>query len=393
MKDDTKIVLAGREPHAHHGAVNPPVYHASTILFPTLSALEESAKGRARRSVVYGRRGTPTLFALEDAVAELEGGDTCVLCPSGLAAVSVALLAFLKAGDHLLMTDSVYGPTRVFCDTVLRRFGVETTYYDPLIGSGIAGLIRAETHVVFTESPGSLTFEVQDIPAIVEAAYAKGALVLMDNTWASPLFFKALEHGVDVAIQAGTKYLVGHSDVMIGTATARGAVGEQLRRFHGTLGQTAGPDDVYLTQRGLRTLGVRLRRHEETGLRLARWLQTRPEVTRVLHPALPGDSGHEIWKRDFLGASGLFAIVLKPCSKPALAAMVDHLRLFGMGYSWGGYESLILPSDPAPIRTATAWTDEGLLLRIHAGLEDPDDLIADLAAGFDRLNSESRIET
>jgi cystathionine beta-lyase len=392
MKDDTRIVAAGRQPHAHDGIVNPPVYHASTVLFPSVKALEDASKPPTERKVVYGRRGTPTTWALEDAIAELEGGDSCVLCPSGLAAITTALLAILKTGDHLLMTDSTYGPTRTFCDTILKNLGIETTYYDPCIGADITRLMRENTRVVFTESPGSLTFEVQDIPAIARTAHERGALVLLDNTWASPLFFKPFEHGVDVSIQAGTKYIVGHSDVMLGAITTRSDLSRTLRGAHGTLGMHVGPDDVYLAQRGFRTLGVRLARHQETGLALAHWLQRRPEVARVLHPALPDDPGHELWQRDFLGASGLFGIVLKPTPKQAVAAMLDGLALFGMGYSWGGYESLILPADPRPIRTATRWDAEGPLLRLHAGLEDPDDLIADLEAGFVRLNAAAGAE-
>jgi cystathionine beta-lyase len=386
MKDRTRVVTAGRDPAAQHGIVNPPVWHASTVLFPSLAALEEASRS-PHRGVFYGRRGTPTSFALEDAIAEIEGGAQCRLCPSGLAAIATALLAFLGSGDHLLMVDSVYGPTRAFCDGTLRRFGVETTYYDPLIGARIADLIRSDTRVVFVESPGSLTFEVQDVPAIAAAAHARGAYVLMDNTWASPLYFKPFAHGVDVSIQAATKYLVGHSDAMLGSITTTEESWPQLLRAHGQLGQCAGPDDIYLGQRGLRTLAVRLERHWQNGLILAEWLRTRPEVARVLHPALPDDPGHALWRRDFLGASGLFAAVLHPCSKAALAAMVDDLQLFGMGYSWGGYESLVLPSDPRPLRSATEWREEGRLLRFHAGLEDIDDLIADLEAGFARLNA------
>lgn len=386
MKEETKVVTAGRDPENHYGIINPPVYHASTVLFSTLAALE----GRdplSSRSVTYGLRGTPTQFALNQALAELEGGHECWLFPSGLAAVVVALLAYVKAGDHVLMTDSVYGPTRTFCDIWLRRFGVATTYYDPLIGSAIAGLMRPETTIVFTESPGSLTFEVQDIPAISAAAKDGGATVIMDNTWASPLYFKPFEHGVDVSVQAATKYIVGHSDAMLGSVTSTEAAWPALQRAALLFGQQGAPDDCYLAQRGLRTMAVRLARHQETGLRLARCLLDRPEVDQVLHPGLPGDFGHDIWKRDFTGASGLFGVVLKPCSRQGLAAMLDGLELFGMGYSWGGYESLILPSDPRPVRTATRWSAPGPLLRIHAGLEDPQDLIADLEAGFERLKA------
>jgi cystathionine beta-lyase len=388
MKDETKLITLGRQSEAHHGAVNVPVYHASTILFPSLD--EHDARYAARRAdqqvTTYGLAGTPTTFALENAVAALEGGFRAILFPSGLAAVAGALLASLKAGDHLLMVDSVYEPTRTLCDGLLRRFGIETTYYPPLIGAGIAALIRPNTAVVFVESPGSLTFEVQDVPAIAAAAHAAGALVVMDNTWASPLFFKPFQHGVDLSIQAGTKYLGGHSDVLIGTVTAHQDCWPRLRdTARHQLGQGAGPDDVAMTLRGMRTLAVRLRRQEASGLKIAGWLKQRPEVVRVLHPALPEDPGHAIWRRDFLGAAGLFGVELKPCPRAALAAMLDGLALFGMGYSWGGFESLIVWARPERVRTAVPWTAPGPLLRLSIGLEDPDDLIADLAAGFDRL--------
>ncbi len=381
-RPETTIVTAGRDPEANFGVVNPPVYHASTILYPTFQSLK-----KREVKYTYGRRGTPTTAMLAEAVAELEGGAHCALAPSGLAAVTISLLANLKAGDHLLMTDSVYGPTRNFCDTTLTRFGVEVEYYDPRIAGDISKLIRPTTTVVFVESPGSVTFEVQDIPAIAEAAHEGGALVIMDNTWASPLFFKPFEHGVDISVQAATKYLCGHSDVMAGTITTTEEAWQQTIDGHGQIGMCLAPDDAYLIQRGLRTLSVRLKQHMETGLVLARWLETRPEVARVIHPALPSHPDHALWQRDFTGASGLFSIELAPCSDDALAAMLDDLELYGMGYSWGGYESLIVPQYPAKIRTATKYEAEGPLLRIHAGLESPEDLMADLEAGFDRLNA------
>ena len=387
MKQDTTVVTAGRHPEDHHGAVNPPVYHVSTVLFPTVAALKAAERPSEARRITYGRAGTPTTFALEDAVVALEGGHACQSFPSGLAAVSGALLAFLDAGDHLLMTDSTYGPTRRFCDQMLARLGVEITYYDPLIGGGIADIMTPATEVVFVESPGSLTFEVQDVPAIAAAAHAGGATVIMDNTWASPLYFKPFEHGVDVSVQAATKYIVGHADAMLGTATATEAAWPALRRTASNLGAHAAPDDCYLGQRGLRTLSVRLARHQETALALTRWLQARSEVARVIYPALADDPGHAMWRRDFTGASGLFGVVLRPTKPDAVAAMLDGLELFGMGYSWGGYESLIVPTEPAKIRTATTWDEPGPSLRIHAGLEDPDDLIADLEAGLARLKS------
>lgn len=387
MKDETKLVVAGRDPDANHGVVNPPVYHASTILYPSMAEMEtrQAARLRGERGVYYGRFGTPTTFALEDVVAAVEGGHACMLYSSGLGAIAGTLLAFLNAGDHLLMVDSAYRPTRQFCDTILARFGVETTYYDPLVGAGIAAMIRSNTAVVFVESPGSHTFEVQDVPAIAAAAHEAGAVVVMDNTWASPLFFKPFAHGVDVSIQAATKYIVGHSDAMLGTATATEAAWPRLREAGLALGQCAGPDDVYLCQRGIRTLAARLHRHQESGIEIARWLGRRAEVARVLHPALPGSPGHEIWRRDFLGASGLFSVIFEPCSKEALAAFVDGLELFGLGASWGGYESLVLPQ--RPVRTAVPWRAEGPLVRFHVGLEDVDDLKADLEAGFARLKA------
>ena len=381
-KQDTVIVTAGRDPEANFGIVNPPVYHASTVLYPTL----EAVKARAQ-PVTYGRRGTPTTFALQDAIAELEGGYKTALTSSGLSAVTTALLAFLKTGDHLLMVDSVYQPSRHFCDTVLVRYGVNVEYYDPLIGGGIERLIRPETKVIFAESPGSVTFEVQDIPAIAEAAHRSGITVMLDNTWASPIYFKSFEHGVDVSIQAVTKYLCGHSDVMMGSITTTEAAWKNLLDTHGAIGQCVAPDDVYLVLRGIRTLSTRLERHMKTGIALAQWLAKRPEVKRVLHPALPDDPGHKIWERDFTGACGLFSVELEPCSEKALAAFLDGLELFGMGYSWGGFESLVIPQYPKKMRTATEWNAEGQILRFHAGLEDICDLVADLEAGFARLQA------
>ena len=381
-QQDTLVVTAGRDPEANFGIVNPPVYHASTVLYPTL----EAEKTRSQ-PVTYGRRGTPTTFALQDAIAELEGGYKTALTSSGLSAVTTALLAFLKAGDHLLMVDSAYQPSRHFCDSVLTRYGVDVEYYDPLIGAEIEKLVRPETKVIFTESPGSVTFEVQDIPAIAEVARRSGITLMLDNTWASPLYFKPFEHGVDVSIQAVTKYLCGHSDVLMGSITATEEAWKELLDTHGAIGQCAAPDDVYLVLRGIRTLSTRLERHMKTGIALAEWLKKRPEVKRVLHPALPGCPGHEIWRRDFTGACGLFSIEMNPCSEKALADFLDGLELFGMGYSWGGFESLVIPQYPKKMRTATEWTAEGQILRFHAGLEHIADLIADLEAGFERLHA------
>lgn len=378
----TRLSVAGRHPEEAFGFINPPVYHGSTVLFP-------STKDMAERTNMYGygRRGSPTMTALQEAVCALEGGAGVVLCPSGLSAVSTALFAVLKAGDHLLVADTVYDPTRTFCDNVLTRFGVEVTYYDPLIGAGIADLFQPNTRAVFTESPGSLTFEIQDIPAIVEAAHAKDILVLLDNTWATPLYFPAHALGVDLSISAATKYLSGHSDVLFGTVSANARTWRTLLKTHGDVGMCVGPDDVYLALRGLRTLSVRLEAHQKSALELARWLETRPEVSRVLYPALPSHPSHALWKRDFLGATGLFSIVLKPVSQKAVSAFLDHLRFFGLGYSWGGFESLVVPFRAAPYRTASQWEPEGPTIRLHIGLEDVRDLKADLEQGFRRLNN------
>ncbi len=383
-RTSTEIVHSGRDPFAHHGFVNPPVYRGSTVLFKSLEAFE-----KREQRYVYGRRGTPTTDALEDAICTLEGGVRTWLTPSGAAAIAAALLAFTKAGDHILVADTVYQPTRKICNGILKRFGVETTFYDPLIGADIAKLMKPNTTVVFTESPGSQTFEVQDIPAIAAAAKAKGAWVLMDNTWASPLYFKPFEHGVDVSIQAATKYIVGHADAMLGAITGNARAAPIMLDETQSIGICAGTEEVYLGLRGIRTIEVRLERHWRSGLAVARWLEQRPEVSRVLHPALENDPGHALWKRDFLGASGLFAFELKPVPKKAVAAMLDGLQLFGMGASWGGFESLVLTFNATPYRTATKWETAGPTVRIHIGLEDVADLKDDLDEGFARLKAAS----
>jgi cystathionine beta-lyase len=382
LKPNTKVTIAGRNPFAHHGYVNPPVYHASTLLYPTVEEYLDH-----RGPYHYGRRGTPTSEALEQAFQEMEGR-ACAgvkVAPSGLAAISIALLAVLNAGDHLLVTDSAYGPTRSFCDTVLARLGVTTTYYDPRAGDRIAFLLQPNTRAVFTESPGSLSFEMQDIPAIAAAAHAQNAVVLMDNTWASPLYFRPLDHGVDIAIQSGTKYIGGHSDVMLGTIAANKTTWPRVHDIVGTMGICVGPDDMFLGLRGLRTLAVRLARHMQSGLTVARWIEQRAEVLRVLHPALPSDPGHAIWQRDFTGACGLFSVMLKPAPQTAVHAFLNALTLFGMGASWGGFESLATPFDCTKARTATTWAPGGPAIRLHIGLEDVDDLIADLEHGFAAL--------
>ena len=370
---------AGRDPDEHFGFVNPPVYHASTVLYPTA---EDQVAHRSRYQ--YGRRGTPTTEALQQALAAIEG-DACAgvaLLPSGLSAVSTALMAVAGASDHILVTDSVYRPTRTFCDSVFKRMGVETTYYDPLIGREIAKLFKPNTRAVFTEAPGSQSFEMQDIPAIAAVAHEKGAYVLMDNTWATPLYFRSLEHGVDLSIQAGTKYIGGHSDIMFGCVSAHAETWANLKDVAGTLGLCVGPDDVYLALRGLRTLGVRLERHNKSALQIASWLEKRPEVKRVMHPGLASDHGHAIWMRDFTGASGLFSVVVNPCSEAAVYAFMNALTLFGIGYSWGGFESLVIQFDCTEYRSATRWAPGGPTLRFHIGLEDSGDLIADLERGF-----------
>lgn len=378
-KPDTRLSIGGREPFEHHGYVNTPVYHASTLLYRTA---EDYLARRGRYQ--YGRRSTPTSEALVNALRDIEGRACAdvTLLPSGLAAISAALLAVLRSGDHLLVTDSCYGPTRKFCDSTLVRLGITTTYYDPLVGGGIAKLMQKNTRAVFVESPGSLSFEIQDVPAIAAAAHAHGALVLMDNTWASPLYFRALEKGVDLSIQSGTKYIGGHSDVMLGTVSANESASPQLRDFVFGAGLCVGPDDMFLGLRGLRTMGVRLARHQQSGLTVARWLEQRPEVLRVVHPALPSHPGHAIWKRDFTGACGLFSFVFKSVRQEAIFAFLNALTLYGMGASWGGYESLAIPFDCSDYRTATKWAPGGPTVRLHIGLEDVGDLIADLERGF-----------
>lgn len=375
-KPDTVLVRAGRMSDTHFGAVNTPVYRASTILFPDVASM---APGK--QAYTYGRRGTPSSRSLEDAIGELEGGAGVVLIPSGLNAVATALLSVLASGDHLLVSDSAYGPTRLFCDTILKRYGIETSYYPPR--ADIAPLLKPSTKAVFCESPGSQTFEIQDVPAIAKAAHGHGASVLLDNTWATPLLFDAHGHGVDLSIQAGTKYLGGHADVNIGYVSANQSHLARLKETHGNMGLAASGDDCFLALRGLRTMGVRLKRHQQTALTLTQWLSARPEVARVFYPALSTDPGHAVWKRDFRGASGLFAFELKPVPEEAVAGFVNGLQHFGIGYSWGGFESLILPCHIH--RTAEPFDAQGPVLRIHAGLEDAGDLIADLEQGFSRL--------
>jgi cystathionine beta-lyase len=387
FRRDTLLTHTGGTPADRHGAVNPPVYRASTILFPTVAEWEASRVHANRFNVLrYGQLGTPTTFALEEAIATLEGGHRAMLLPSGLAAATTVLLALLRSGDHLLMTDSAYQPTRHFCKAHLARYGITTTFYDPCMGAEIASLMRPETRLVFLESPGSITFDVQDIPAIVEVAHARGALVAIDNTWATPYFLPAMQLGVDVSVIAATKYIGGHADVMLGTITTTEPLYEPVRSMVAELGYCVSPDDAFLGLRGLRTLGLRLDRHQRSAVQVAEWLETRPEVQRVLYPALPSDPGHAIWKRDFRGASGLFGVVLNPVPKAAVDAMLNSLRLFGMGASFGGFESLAIPMDSTRLRTLTKSPDSRYV-RLHVGLEDPADLIADLEQGLGRLRA------
>lgn len=387
LKKETALLHAGRNPRQNHGIVNPGVYHASTVTFPTVEAMHEAGK-KPTEGVYYGRMGTPTSQAFEQAVATLEGADRAIAVQSGLAAITGTLFALLESGDHLLITDSAYFPTKKFCNNVLKKFGVEVTYFDPMIGEGIKDLFQENTKLVFTESPGSLTFEVQDIPAISKIAHDHGALVAIDNTWSAGYYFQALQHGCDISIQAATKYIGGHSDVMLGTIATSEQLFQKIKTSVYGLGYCAAPDDCYLGQRGLRTLPARMARHQENGITLASWLQDRPEVKRILHPAFEDCPGHEIWKRDFTGACGLFSIVLQDhFSAQAVAKMLNSLTLFPMGYSWGGYESLIIPFDAKGARSVTSWQDQGPCLRIHAGQENVTDLIEDLERGFEVLNA------
>jgi cystathionine beta-lyase len=384
QKAETRLVTAGRDTKAQKGFVNPPVFHGSTVLYPTAEDLHAH-----RSEFQYGRHGTPTTRALQHVLMALEGPQCAGvgLAPSGLSAISTTLLAVAKAGDHILVCDNAYRPTRNFCNGLLARYGVETGYYAPLIGGAIEKLFRPNTRAVVIEAPGSQTFEMPDIPAIAAAAHARGALVIDDNTWATPLYHRSLELGVDISMQAGTKYVGGHSDIMFGTISANARAWPIIAENIRLLGVCAGPDDVYLALRGIRTLSVRLAQHHRSGLEMARWLEARPEVLKVLHPGLESDPGHAIWKRDFTGASGLFSIVLKPKPQAAVDAMLNSLTLFGMGFSWGGFESLAIPFDCATYRTATTWAPGGPTLRLHIGLENTDDLKADLDRGFAVFNA------
>ena len=381
MKKDTLLVHAGRDPERYQGMVNTPVFRTSTVLHPDLESYE-APRDEDYQRISYGRNGTPTTRALEEAVARLEGGYRAVAVSSGLAAILASLCAFVKNGDHLLVVDSVYGPTRNFCNARLKPNGVDVEYYDPLIGAGIARLIRPNTRAIFCESPGSLTFEMQDIPAIAAAAHAREIPVLADNTWGTPYFFRSFERGVDISIHSATKYIVGHADAMMGIIVTNQQHWRTVRRTVADYGYSVSPDDCYLALRGLRTLGVRLKHQMQSALKVAGWLRARPEVKRVLYPALEGDPGHAIWNRDFSGAAALFSFVMAAADGRQTAAFVNALELFGIGSSWGGYESLVSVAHAEKIRTATRWNPGGETIRLHVGLEDPDDLIADLERGF-----------
>lgn len=388
---DTALVNAGRSKKYTQGSVNSVIQRASSLVFDTVEAKKHATRNRANGELFYGRRGTLTHFSLQEAMCELEGGAGCALFPCGAAAVANTILAFVEQGDHVLMTNTAYEPSQDFCTKILAKLGVATSWFDPLIGADIAQLIRPETRVVFLESPGSITMEVHDVPAIVAVVrqVAPEAIIMIDNTWAAGILFKALDFGIDISIQAGTKYLIGHSDAMVGTAVANARCWPQLRENAYLMGQMLDADTAYMTSRGLRTLGVRLRQHHESSLRIAEWLAQHPQVARVNHPALPGSKGHEFWKRDFTGSSGLFSFVLnKRLNDAELAAYLDNFSLFSMAYSWGGFESLILASQPeqiAHIRPDAEVDFSGTLIRLHIGLENVDDLQADLAAGFARI--------
>ncbi|MBR9727746.1 cystathionine beta-lyase [Shewanella intestini] len=390
----TQIVSTGRDKKYTKGIINPPVFRASTVVFNTMDEMRYAIKNKTNGEMFYGRRGTPTHFAFQQAISELEGGFGTALYPSGAGAISGALLSFLSQGDHLLMVDSVYEPTRDLCDKLLAGYGVETTYYDPLIGADISKLIRPNTKVIFLESPGSITMEIQDVPAICRIAKQHNIITMLDNTWASPINCRPFEMGIDISIQAATKYIVGHSDVMIGTATANETHWPRLREHSYLMGLTTSPDDVYLANRGLRTLGVRLAQHNKNALKVANWLANRPEVDHVRHPAFDTCPGHEFFERDFISGNGLFSFVLKQGNLASVTAFVEDMKHFKMGFSWGGFESLVLGYFGLDkIRTATHWDSSKPLIRLHIGLEDTDDLIADLEQAFARFNSKLNANT
>lgn len=387
MKENKKSVQTllahlSVDPEQHHGFVNTPVYRGSTVVFPTCESMRDG-----RQKYIYGRLNNPSTEALTQALRLLEGAEGTVLCSSGLSACTTAILSVVGAGDHLLVTDNVYPPVRAFCTSVAPRLGIEVTFYDPTIGCGIEDLLRPNTKAIYTESPGSLTLEIQDIPEIAKVAHSHDILVITDNTWGTPLLFQSIEHGVDLSIMAATKYIVGHSDVVLGTVSASKRAWEKLKNYHFYMGSYASPDDVTLALRGLRTLDVRLARHFENAMKVAKWLEKRPEVEAVFYPPLETHPQHHLWKRDFKGGSGLMSFLTKPAPQAAADALLDDLSLFSLGYSWGGFESLALIADPKAIRSATSWEASGHLIRLHIGLEDPADLIKDLDEGFERFSA------
>jgi len=384
-RKSTKLIKAGRSKKWTGGVVNPPVYHASTVLFDTYEDMREGVKKAFSEELFYGRLGTPTLWALEEALAELEGAKGAKVYPSGMAAIAASLFSVLQSGDHVLVADTVYEPTRKLASRFLPKFGITVDFFDPMVGAGISKLFKRTTRAVFLETPGSLTFEVPDLPAIAKAAHARDMYVLCDNTWATPLYHNALEKGADISIHAATKYIVGHADAMLGVALANPKTYGLLKRTTHQLGQLTGPDDAYLALRGLRTLEVRLKQHEKNALEIAKWLEDHAMVDRVLHPALPSCPGHDVFKRDFSGSTGLFSIVLKAGELKNMGAFCDQMEHFGMGFSWGGFESLVLPQEVAPVRSATSWDAKGPLIRLHIGLEDTEDLKQDLDAALKRF--------
>ncbi|WP_274883623.1 cystathionine beta-lyase [Pseudomonas sp. ITEM 17296] len=377
----TLLTHGGIQPDQHHGFVNTPIYRGSTVVFPSAEAFREG-----RQKYQYGRWGNPSTDALTSAIKALEGAEGTVLCPSGLAACSTAILALMEAGDHILIPDNVYSPVRTLCDSLQNRFNFEVTYYDPTLGADIESLVKPNTKVIYTESPGSLTMEVQDIPAIVRVARTHGAFTITDNTWGTPLFFPAIEHGIDLSVMAATKYIVGHSDAMLGTISASPRAWDKIKSFHALTGIFASPDDVTLALRGLRTLHVRLERHQRNAIAVGKWLEQRSEVKSVFYPALESHPQHNLWKRDFKGASGLLSFVTREAPQACVDKLVDSLKLFSIGYSWGGFESLVLPATLQSIRTAKPWEEPGHLIRLHVGLEDADDLIRDLEEALNEFS-------
>lgn len=387
----TQLVNAGRSKKWTNGVVNPPIQRASTVVFDSVAEKNHATVNRANKTLFYGRRGTHTHFAFQEAMVEIEGGVGCALFPCGAAAIANSILSFVQTGDHILMVDTCYEPTRDFCEKIMKKMGIETTYYPPTIGEGIRALIQPNTKVLFTESPGSITMEVQDIPTLARVAHEHDIIVMLDNTWAAGVNFSPFEHGVDISIQAATKYIVGHSDVMLGTAIANEKCWDQLREQSYLMGQCVSPDDAYLGLRGLRTLDVRLRQHAQNSLAIAHWLAEQPEVDHVRHPALETCPGHEFYQRDFTGGNGLFSFVLKSSDIKATTALLDGMQHFSMGFSWGGFESLILANEPKSfdsLRTVAHPHFAGTLIRVHIGLEDVDDLIADLKAGLERYSAQ-----